>query len=74
MTEQKRKQGRPSTGRLSPLENKQALLSTGGRIMQLRLTAEPNQALIKIIDSGEFSTATKAIGAALIEAAKRRKL
>lgn len=74
MTVTKRKQGRPATGRLSPLENKQALLSTGGRIMQLRLTAEPNQALIKLTDSGEFATATKAISAALVEAAKRRKL
>lgn len=74
MTEPKRKQGRPATGRLSPLENKQALLSTGGRIMQVRLTAEPNHALIKLKESGEFTSSTKAISAALIEAAKRRKL
>lgn len=68
------KRGRPATGRLSPLESKQSLIKSGGRIMQLRLIAQYNDALIKLTESGEFSTATKAIGTALLEAVNRRAL
>lgn len=71
---QTNKRGRPETGRLSPLESKQSLLKSGGRIMQLRLIAKYNDALIKLTESEEFSTATKAIGAALLEAVSRRNL
>ncbi len=71
---QTNKRGRPATGRLSPLESKQSLLKSGGRIMQLRLIAKYNDALIKLTESDEFSTATKAIGAALLEAVSRRNL
>lgn len=75
MTEEtKRKPGRPATGVLSPLENKQALIAAGGRIMSLRITAEPNKALDALMTTGEFRTATNAIGAMLIEGATRRKL
>lgn len=74
MTETKRKPGRPATGVLSPLENKQALIAAGGKIMSLRITAEPTAALNALVATGEFRTATNAISTALINEAKRRKL
>ena len=74
MTETKRKPGRPATGILSPLENKQALIAAGGKIMSLRITAEPMKALSALLATGEFRTATNAISASLIEAARKRKL
>lgn len=75
MTEEtKRKPGRPATGVLSPLENKQALIAAGGRIMQYRIKAGPNMALKSIEQSGEFKTTTEAIDTAIVEFAVKRKL
>lgn len=74
MTDQKRKPGRPATGVLSPLENKQALIAAGGRIMQYRIKAWPNLALKAIEQSGEFKTTTEAIDTAIVELAVKRKL
>ena len=66
--------GRPKTGRLSSVEYKRALIEAGGRVMQLRLTSVPNAALAALQESGEFTSATEAIGKSLIEAAKKRGL
>ena len=74
MTEQKRKPGRPATGVLSPLENKQSLVAAGGRVFQYRLKPPINAALHALEASGQFKTATDAIDTAIIEAAKKRKL
>lgn len=75
MTEEtKRKLGRPATGVLSPLENKQALIAAGGRIMQYRIKAGPNLALKAIEQSGEFKTTTEALDRAIVDFAVKRKL
>lgn len=74
MTETKRKPGRPATGVMSPLEHKQALLEAGGKIMSLRITAEPKAALDALLSTGDYRTATNAISAMLVEGAQRRKL
>ena len=74
MIEQKRKPGRPATGVLSPLENKQALIAAGGRIMQYRIKAGPNLALKAIEQSGEFKTTTEALDRAIVDFAVKRKL
>ena len=75
MTEdQKPKRGRPATGILSPLENKQALIAAGGRVLQYRIKAGPNLALKAIEQSGEFKTTTEAIDTAIVELAVKRKL
>lgn len=74
MTEQKRKPGRPATGVLSPIENKQALIAAGGRVFQYRIKPPINTALHALEASGEFKSATDALDTALAEAAKRRKL
>ena len=74
MNEQKRKPGRPTTGVLSPLENKLALTARGGRITQYRIKPEINSALKALEQSGEFRTTTEALDASIVEAAKRRKL
>lgn len=75
MTEEtKRKPGRPATGVLSPLENKQALIAAGGRIMQYRIKEGPNLALKAIEQSGEFKTTTEALDRAIVDFAVKRKL
>lgn len=70
----RQKPGRPKTGRKAASEYKAALIDSGGRVMQLRLTEPSNSALKALQEAGEFSSATEAIGAAIVEAAKKRSL
>lgn len=58
----------------TPLEAKRSLIDSGGRIMQYRIKPEINLVIMQLMATGEFRTVTNAISAALIEAAKRRKL
>jgi len=74
MAEQKRKPGRPATGVLSPLENKQALIAAGGRVTQYRIKPAVNVALSAMESTDEFKSMTDALDTAVIEAAKKRKL
>ena len=75
MTEEtKRKPGRPATGVLSPLENKQALIAAGGRVFQYRIKPAINATLHALESTGEFKSATDAIDRALTEAARKRKI
>ena len=74
MTDQKRKPGRPATGVLSPLENKQALIAAGGRVFQYRIKPAINSTLHALESTCEFKSATDAIDRALTEAARKRKI
>lgn len=74
MTEEKRKPGRPATGILSPLENKQALIAAGGRVTQYRIKPAINAALVALAATGEFKNMTDAIDTSILNEAKRRNL
>lgn len=53
------------------MRSKEKLIAAGGKMLNVRLTPEGNEALKKLLNTEEFSTETEAVNRVLIDRSKK---
>lgn len=54
------------------MKSKEKLVAAGGKMLNVRLSPEANQALKHLLEKKEFSTETEAVNQTLIERSKKQ--
>lgn len=65
--------GQAPTAKERLAKSKESLAAAGGKMINLRLSPEANQALKTIMETEEFKTETDAVNQSLIDRSKRNK-
>lgn len=64
--------GEEPTAKERLIKSKESLIAAGGKMLNIRLTPEANQALAKIMEQEGFKTTTEAVNQTLIDRSRKK--